>query len=68
MINLYWNIGQYIHNRIETERSGKSVQKNLMIFLNHSCKFEKKAIIYDNVNSNFSFHFSQLGDNVFCKS
>jgi hypothetical protein len=23
MINLYWNIGQYIHNRIETERSRK---------------------------------------------
>ena len=29
MINLYWNIGQYIHNRIETERSRKSVQKEL---------------------------------------
>jgi hypothetical protein len=29
MINLYWNIGQYIHNRIETADWGKSVVKEL---------------------------------------
>lgn len=33
MINLYWNIGQYIHNRIETEEWGKSVVKELADFL-----------------------------------
>lgn len=33
MINLYWNIGQYIHNRIETAEWGKSVVKELADFL-----------------------------------
>ncbi|WP_244281265.1 PDDEXK nuclease domain-containing protein [Flavobacterium plurextorum] len=36
MINLYWNIGQYIHNRIETEEWGKSVVKELADFLQKS--------------------------------
>jgi len=29
MINLYWNIGQYIHNRVESEEWGQSVVKQL---------------------------------------
>ncbi|WP_238160914.1 PDDEXK nuclease domain-containing protein [Flavobacterium cupreum] len=33
MINLYWNIGQYIHNRIETAQWGKSVVQELAVFL-----------------------------------
>lgn len=33
MINLYWNIGQYIHNRIETAEWGKSIVKELADFL-----------------------------------
>jgi predicted nuclease of restriction endonuclease-like (RecB) superfamily len=33
MINLYWNIGQYIHNRIETAEWGKSIVKQLAHFL-----------------------------------
>ncbi|XDZ54207.1 DUF1016 domain-containing protein [Flavobacterium tructae] len=36
MINLYWNIGQYIHNRIETAEWGKSVVKELADFLQRS--------------------------------
>jgi predicted nuclease of restriction endonuclease-like (RecB) superfamily len=36
MINLYWNIGQYIHNRIETAEWGKSVVKELANFLQKS--------------------------------
>lgn len=36
MINLYWNIGQYIHNRIETAEWGKSVVKELADFLQKS--------------------------------
>ncbi|WP_255680850.1 PDDEXK nuclease domain-containing protein [Flavobacterium pisciphilum] len=36
MINLYWNIGQYIHNRIETAQWGKSVVKELADFLQKS--------------------------------
>lgn len=36
MINLYWNIGQYIHNRIETTEWGKSVVKELADFLQRS--------------------------------
>lgn len=36
MINLYWNIGQYIHNRIETADWGKSVVKELADFLQKS--------------------------------
>ncbi|WP_455550863.1 PDDEXK nuclease domain-containing protein [Flavobacterium aquidurense] len=36
MINLYWNIGQYIHNRIETEEWGKSIVKELADFLQRS--------------------------------
>ncbi|CAD0004628.1 PDDEXK nuclease domain-containing protein [Flavobacterium chungangense] len=36
MINLYWNIGQYIQNRIETEEWGKSVVKELADFLQKS--------------------------------
>lgn len=36
MINLYWNIGQYIHNRIETADWGKSVVKELAEFLQKS--------------------------------
>lgn len=36
MINLYWNIGQYIHNRIETAEWGKSVVKELAVFLQRS--------------------------------
>ncbi|WP_230470654.1 PDDEXK nuclease domain-containing protein [Flavobacterium cheongpyeongense] len=33
MINLYWNIGQYIYNRLETAEWGKSVVKELADFL-----------------------------------
>jgi predicted nuclease of restriction endonuclease-like (RecB) superfamily len=33
MINLYWNIGQYIYNRIETAEWGKSIVKELADFL-----------------------------------
>lgn len=33
MINLYWNIGQYIYNRLETAEWGKSVVKELAVFL-----------------------------------
>ena len=33
MINLYWNIGQYIYNHIETAEWGKSVVKELAVFL-----------------------------------
>jgi predicted nuclease of restriction endonuclease-like (RecB) superfamily len=33
MINLYWNIGQYIHNRIESAEWGKSIVKELADFL-----------------------------------
>ncbi|WP_423972145.1 PDDEXK nuclease domain-containing protein [Flavobacterium calami] len=36
MINLYWNIGQYIHNRIQTAEWGKSVVKQLADFLQKS--------------------------------
>jgi len=36
MINLYWNIGQYIYNRIETAQWGKSVVKELADFLQRS--------------------------------
>ncbi|OXA73775.1 hypothetical protein B0A67_03405 [Flavobacterium aquidurense] len=36
MINLYWNIGQYIHNRLETAEWGKSVVKELANFLQRS--------------------------------
>jgi predicted nuclease of restriction endonuclease-like (RecB) superfamily len=36
MINLYWNIGQHIHNRIETAEWGKSVVKELADFLQRS--------------------------------
>jgi len=36
MINLYWNIGQYIHNRIETAQWGKSIVKELADFLQKS--------------------------------
>lgn len=36
MINLYWNIGQYIYNRIETAQWGKSVVKELAVFLQRS--------------------------------
>ena len=36
MINLYWNIGQYIHNRIETAEWGKSIVKELADFLQKS--------------------------------
>lgn len=36
MINLYWNIGQYIYNRIETAEWGKSVVKELADFLQKS--------------------------------
>jgi hypothetical protein len=36
MINLYWNIGQYIHNRIETEEWGKSIVKELSDFSQRS--------------------------------
>ncbi|MBG6063304.1 putative nuclease of restriction endonuclease-like (RecB) superfamily [Flavobacterium sp. CG_9.1] len=36
MINLYWNIGQYVHNRIETAEWGKSVVKELADYLQRS--------------------------------
>lgn len=36
MINLYWNIGQYIYNRIEAAQWGKSVVKELADFLQRS--------------------------------
>ena len=36
MINLYWNIGQYIYNRIETAEWGKSIVKELADFLQKS--------------------------------
>jgi predicted nuclease of restriction endonuclease-like (RecB) superfamily len=36
MINPYWNIGQYIHNRIQTEEWGKSIVKELADFLQRS--------------------------------
>jgi predicted nuclease of restriction endonuclease-like (RecB) superfamily len=36
MINLYWNIGQYIHNRIETAEWGKSIVKELADYLQRS--------------------------------
>jgi predicted nuclease of restriction endonuclease-like (RecB) superfamily len=33
MINLYWNIGQYIHNRVESEEWGQSIVKELTEYL-----------------------------------
>ncbi|OXG06080.1 putative nuclease of restriction endonuclease-like (RecB) superfamily [Flavobacterium araucananum] len=33
MINLYWNIGQYIYNRLESEEWGQSVVKELARYL-----------------------------------
>lgn len=33
MINLYWNIGQYIHNRVEREEWGQSIVKELAEYL-----------------------------------
>jgi predicted nuclease of restriction endonuclease-like (RecB) superfamily len=33
MINLYWNIGQYIHDRVESEEWGQSIVKELAEYL-----------------------------------
>jgi len=33
LINLYWNIGKYISERVETEEWGKSVVKELSLFI-----------------------------------
>lgn len=33
MINLYWNIGQYIHNRVESEEWGQSIVRELAEYL-----------------------------------
>jgi hypothetical protein len=33
MINLYWNIGQYIHKRVESEEWGQSIVKELAEYL-----------------------------------
>jgi predicted nuclease of restriction endonuclease-like (RecB) superfamily len=42
MINLYWNIGQYIHNRIESAEWGQSIVKELAEYL-QSNEPEKKG-------------------------
>lgn len=33
MINLYWNIGQYISNQLDTAKWGESVVKELAVYL-----------------------------------
>lgn len=33
LINLYWNIGEYIHNRVKSTEWGKSVVKELADYL-----------------------------------